>query len=58
MKPEQPLIIAARLKTATDKYAQANAIVKNLTKNKDFTVDEKDKKLQNYGKEVLLILNP
>ncbi len=41
-----PLIISGPAEDATDKYAQANAIVKNLTKNKDFTVDEKDKNVQ------------
>lgn len=41
-----PLIISGPAEDATDKYMKTNALVKQLIKNKDFTVDEKDKNIQ------------
>ena len=41
-----PLIISGPAEDATDKYTKANALVQNLSRNKDFTVDEKNKSIQ------------
>ena len=41
-----PLIISGPAEDATEKYAKANEIAKQLIKNKDFSVDEKDKNIQ------------
>ena len=41
-----PLIISGPAEDATDKYAKANEIAQKLVKNKDFSVDEKDKNIQ------------
>ena len=41
-----PLIISGPAEDATEKYAKANEIAKQLVKNKDFSVDEKDKNIQ------------
>ena len=41
-----PLIISGPAEDATDKYAKANEIAQKLIKNKDFSVDEKDKNIQ------------
>ncbi len=50
-----PLIISGPAEDATDKYTKANALVKNLQKNKDFTVDEKNKNIQITEKGVTRI---
>ncbi len=47
-----PLIISGPAEDATDKYAKANEIAKQLVKNKDFSVDEKDKVIQLTSKGV------
>lgn len=47
-----PLIISGPAEDATDKYAKANEIAKKLVKNKDFSVDEKDKVVQLTSKGV------
>jgi len=47
-----PLIISGPAEDATDKYAKANEIAKQLVKNKDFGVDEKDKVIQLTSKGV------
>lgn len=41
-----PLIISGPAEDATDKYVKASALVKQLVKGKDYTVDEKDKLVQ------------
>ena len=41
-----PLIISGPAEDATDKYTKANALVQNLSRGKDFTVDEKNKSIQ------------
>lgn len=41
-----PLIISGPAEDATEKYTQADALVKNLVRGKDFTVDEKNKSIQ------------
>ncbi|HHX15793.1 MAG TPA: preprotein translocase subunit SecA, partial [Fibrobacter sp.] len=41
-----PLIISGPAEDATEKYTQADALVKNLVREKDFTVDEKNKSIQ------------
>ena len=41
-----PLIISGPAEDATDKYAKANEIAQKLVKNRDFSVDEKDKNIQ------------
>ncbi|MBQ3776670.1 MAG: preprotein translocase subunit SecA [Fibrobacter sp.] len=50
-----PLIISGPAEDATEKYAKANEIAKQLVKNKDFSVDEKDKNIQFTEKGVLHI---
>ena len=50
-----PLIISGPAEDATEKYAKANEISKQLVKNKDFSVDEKDKNIQFTEKGVLHI---
>ncbi len=50
-----PLIISGPAEDATEKYAKANEIAKKLVKNKDFSVDEKDKNIQFTEKGVLHI---
>ena len=58
-----PLIISGPAEDATEKYAKANEIAKKLVKNKDFSVDEKDKNIQlnekgvNHIQEMLGIQN-
>ncbi|MCQ2123993.1 MAG: preprotein translocase subunit SecA [Fibrobacter sp.] len=52
-----PLIISGPAEDATSKYAKANEIAKQLTKNKDFSVDEKDKVIQLTSKGVAHIEN-
>ncbi|MCF0216235.1 MAG: preprotein translocase subunit SecA [Fibrobacteraceae bacterium] len=58
-----PLIISGPAEDATDKYAKANEVAKKLIKNKDFSVDEKDKNIQltekgvNHIQELLGITN-
>jgi preprotein translocase subunit SecA len=50
-----PLIISGPAEDATEKYAKANEISKQLVRNKDFSVDEKDKNIQFTEKGVLHI---
>ena len=50
-----PLIISGPAEDATEKYAKANEIAKQLVRNKDFSVDEKDKNIQFTEKGVLHI---
>ena len=50
-----PLIISGPAEDATEKYAKANEIAKKLVKNKDFSVDEKDKNIQLTEKGVIHI---
>ena len=58
-----PLIISGPAEDATEKYAKANEIAKQLIKNKDFSVDEKDKNIQltekgvNHIQELMHITN-
>ena len=58
-----PLIISGPAEDATEKYAKANEISKKLVKNKDFSVDEKDKNIQltekgvNHIQEMMGITN-
>ena len=58
-----PLIISGPAEDATDKYAKANEIAQKLVKNKDFSVDEKDKNIQltekgvNHVESLLQITN-
>ncbi|WP_407442108.1 preprotein translocase subunit SecA [Fibrobacter sp.] len=58
-----PLIISGPAEDATEKYAKANEIAKKLVRNKDFSVDEKDKNIQltekgvNHIQEMLGIQN-
>ncbi|MCQ2109676.1 MAG: preprotein translocase subunit SecA [Fibrobacter sp.] len=52
-----PLIISGPAEDATSKYAKANEIAKQLVKNKDFGVDEKDKVIQLTSKGVAHIEN-
>ena len=50
-----PLIISGPAEDATEKHAKANEIAKQLVRNKDFSVDEKDKNIQFTEKGVLHI---
>lgn len=58
-----PLIISGPAEDATEKYAKANEIARQLVKNKDFSVDEKDKNIQltekgvNHIQELMHITN-
>lgn len=52
-----PLIISGPAEDATSKYAKANEIAKQLVKNKDFSVDEKDKVVQLTSKGVAHVEN-
>ncbi|MCF0224910.1 MAG: preprotein translocase subunit SecA, partial [Fibrobacter sp.] len=58
-----PLIISGPAEDATDKYAKANEVATKLVKNKDFSVDEKDKNIQltekgvNHIQELMGITN-
>ncbi len=52
-----PLIISGPAEDATDKYAKANEIAQKLVKNKDFSVDEKDKVIQLTSKGVASVEN-
>lgn len=50
-----PLIISGPAEDATEQYAKANEIAKKLVRNKDFSVDEKDKNIQLTEKGVIRI---
>ncbi len=47
-----PLIISGPTEATTDKYTKANTLIKNLQRDKDFKVDEKDKHIQITDKGV------